>query len=227
MPFEVGYPAVVVAWSILAVAQIPILLWDRQGTRAYLSSAGGLLALGALLTISEVAPPTRLAVNELTLIDHPLYWSGATAAIGSIVVALLIFQRVFDSRAEVRWAGALAAVAGVYLLSVGLVDEFQRRVGGPTALEELQKQAQVGLSILWAVLGVGAFVFGVVRWRATARGIGLALLALATGKVFIYDLASLDAAYRVLSFIGLGILLLVSAYVYQRVRPQLSDRPGA
>jgi uncharacterized membrane protein len=32
-------------------------------------------------------------------------------------------------------------------------------------------------------------------------------------------MASLDASYRVLSFIGLGILLLGSSYVYQRLAP--------
>jgi hypothetical protein len=45
-------------------------------------------------------------------------------------------------------------------------------------------------------------------------------------------LAALDASYSVLSFVGLGILLLVSSYVYQRVfrdddhndRPQ--SKPG-
>jgi uncharacterized membrane protein len=36
--------------------------------------------------------------------------------------------------------------------------------------------------------------------------------------VFLYDLASLDEIYRVLSFIALGLLLLAAAFAYQRVR---------
>ena len=48
--------------------------------------------------------------------------------------------------------------------------------------------------------------------------------ALATTKVFLYDLASLDATYKVASFIGLGVLLLASSYVYQRLKPQRLDR---
>jgi uncharacterized membrane protein len=105
------------------------------------------------------------------------------------------------------------------MLSVGLVDAFQGRVGGATALEELQKQAQAGLSILWAVLGGGAIIVGIARRMTTERLFGLALLALATAKVFVVDLASLDAAYRVLSFIGLGILLLASSWAYQHWMP--------
>ena len=52
---------------------------------------------------------------------------------------------------------------------------------------------------------------------APLRWFGLGLLALATAKVFLYDLASLDAVYRVMSFIVLGILLLLSAYAYRRL----------
>jgi uncharacterized membrane protein len=60
----------------------------------------------------------------------------------------------------------------------------------------------------------------VARWIGPLRAGGLALLALATTKVFLFDLASLDATYKVPSFIGLGLLLLVSSYAYQRLKPQ-------
>ena len=46
----------------------------------------------------------------------------------------------------------------------------------------------------------------------------LALLGLATAHVFVYDLASLHASYRVLSFVGLGALLLASSYAYGHMR---------
>jgi uncharacterized membrane protein len=45
------------------------------------------------------------------------------------------------------------------------------------------------------------------------------LLGIAVFKVFFYDLAELESIYRVLSFIALGLLLLVGAFAYQRVRP--------
>jgi uncharacterized membrane protein len=40
---------------------------------------------------------------------------------------------------------------------------------------------------------------------------------LATGKVFLYDLASLDQMARVLSLLGLGLLLLAATFLYQRL----------
>jgi uncharacterized membrane protein len=70
----------------------------------------------------------------------------------------------------------------------------------------------VTLSVL-AVLGIGAFMVGIRRESQDARFGELALLGLATAKVFLFDLASLDVAYRVISFVALG---LVGAWLSQR-----------
>ena len=42
------------------------------------------------------------------------------------------------------------------------------------------------------------------------------LLAVAIGKVFTVDLSELSQGYRILSFLGLGALLLAVSFVYQR-----------
>lgn len=70
---------------------------------------------------------------------------------------------------------------------------------------------------------MGVFLAGLIGWRQGVREAGLGLLAVATAKVFLFDLSYLDVAYRVLSLIGLGLLLLVGAYAYQSLRPR---RPG-
>jgi hypothetical protein len=46
------------------------------------------------------------------------------------------------------------------------------------------------------------------------RHIGFGLLALATARVFVVDLAAMDVAYRAIVLAGLGVLLLVSAWLY-------------
>jgi uncharacterized membrane protein len=223
MPFQVSAAASVVGWSTLALVLGLFPKRDAEGARAYLAAATPLLALGLAVALLGVAPPDRLFVNARLQIDHPLLLSGATAALGALALVLAAGYWLYREHGRARWLALGAGVVAIYLLSVGVVDEFQSRVGGPTSIEDLQKQAQVALSILWAILGGGTFVTGVVRGVAAARIFGLSLLALTTTKVFLYDLASLDAAYRVLSFIGLGILLLVSAYVYQRMRPGGGD----
>jgi uncharacterized membrane protein len=220
MPFELVSAGVVVAWSVLALLLAVVGRRDEAGAPIFLASGGLLLGVAVLLVLSEVAPPSRLVVSAWSTIDHPLFWSGATAALGAIIIALLAGAWLYPSRPIARWSRLVAGVLAVYLLSVGVVDAFQQQVTRGMAAAPVGKQAQVALSILWAAVGGATFVVGVRRWAVLPRVFGLALLILATIKVFLYDLASLDATYKVLSFIGLGLLLLASSYAYQRLKPR-------
>ncbi len=224
--FQVQPAAVVAGWAALAVAVVLLSRWDVANTRLYDWASLTLLGSGAMLTLSGVAPPERLAVDAASTIDHPLLWSGATVAGVALAAAAVVVARAMRGERAGRWLIVASAVAVAWTLSVGLVDEFQRQVGGATALEELQKQAQVGLSILWATLGVAAFVAGIALRSGEWRWLGLGLLGVAAAKVFVVDLASLDAAYRVLSFVGLGILLLLSSWAYQHWMPHLPGSDG-
>jgi uncharacterized membrane protein len=55
-------------------------------------------------------------------------------------------------------------------------------------------------------------------WRRSAflRWQALVLLAITIGKVFLWDMNQLSQGYRILSFLGLGALLLAVSFVYQR-----------
>jgi uncharacterized membrane protein len=74
--------------------------------------------------------------------------------------------------------------------------------------------------VLWALAGVGAVVRGLLIDDRELRQLALVLLGVTVGKVFLYDMASLDSLYRVGSLIGLGLLLLSGAFAWQQVRPK-------
>jgi len=83
-------------------------------------------------------------------------------------------------------------------------------------IEGLQNAQNLSLTAVWAVYAVIGLVVGIVkRWRYLRLG-ALALLVVPIAKVFVYDVFKLEMAYRIGAFIGLGVLLLVSAYLYQR-----------
>jgi uncharacterized membrane protein len=48
--------------------------------------------------------------------------------------------------------------------------------------------------------------------------LAIALFGVAILKIFIYDLSFLETLYRIFSFIGLGLILLVVSYLYQRYK---------
>ena len=77
---------------------------------------------------------------------------------------------------------------------------------------------QVGLSVLWALFAALALAWGFVRSRAGVRYAALALLGLTVLKVFAVDLGAVRTAYRILSFLVLGVVLLGVSLAYQKAR---------
>jgi hypothetical protein len=220
LPLELPLELAVVGWSVMAA--IVFLLGRRmpgsQSTTAAVLG-GGLLAVGIGATLLTIAPPDRL-VLELTRVPPE---SGPPNAATLVTLALAgalavaAWCRPGSARlASWTWLGAAGAIG--WCVSVGIADAFAVRMPGATDPTEVARQAQVVLSIAWAAMGLGTLLYGLARDIALARQAGLVLLAVATVKVFVYDLATLDIAYRVLSLVGLGLLLLVSAWFYLHAR---------
>jgi uncharacterized membrane protein len=215
LPFEVRAAYAIAGWALLAAGGFAIAFrWP--GVRVLVGGPSvGLLAFGALVAITVVAPPSRLVVDATTVVAGFPVLTDATVALVSLAIACGIGVRLHRTD-PLGVPGAIAAgLLLLYAVSVAVVDVFQQQVG-TRPLEDLQREAQLALSLVWSALGVIAFVIGLRGRLRPVRRAGLALLGLATAKVFIVDLASLDVAYRVLSLVGLGVLLLVSAVVYAR-----------
>jgi uncharacterized membrane protein len=215
LPFELRPAYAVAGWAALAAGGFA-LVWRLPSVRILIGApAIGLLSFGALVAVAVVAPPSRLVVDATTDVAGLPILTDATVALVSLAIACGIGVRL-NRNDPLSLPGAIAtALLVLYAISVGVVDVFQRQVG-TRPLEDLQREAQLALSLVWSALGVIAFVIGLRAHLRPVRRAGLALLGLATAKVFIVDLASLDVAYRVLSLVGLGVLLLVSAVFYAR-----------
>jgi uncharacterized membrane protein len=69
----------------------------------------------------------------------------------------------------------------------------------------------------WSML-FGALLLAVGFWKKSAflRWQALILLAGSIAKVFLVDTSQLSQGYRILSFLGLGALLLGVSFAYQR-----------
>jgi uncharacterized membrane protein len=73
------------------------------------------------------------------------------------------------------------------------------------------------LSLTWAVYATVLVIVGLMRRYVPIRYFAMAVFAVTIVKVFAVDLSELDRIYRVLSIIGLGITLLVTSYLYQKL----------
>jgi uncharacterized membrane protein len=115
-----------------------------------------------------------------------------------------------------------AAIAALYGASVAIVTAFQPGAGAAvtTALDlGVRQEGHMLVSGLWSLTGAAALVAGLTRDNRDLRVAGLSLLAASVAKVFLFDLATLASVYRVISFVGLGVVLLGGSYAWQRLRP--------
>jgi uncharacterized membrane protein len=211
-------PALVAAWAAAGAA----LAW--LATRAdstpdpglsdcerLLLASAAFLALAAGHVLAFEAPPAALLHGVEDLGEALVAIAVCAAATLGLALAAARVDRL-----AATVAGAAAAVSLVYLGSIAIV-----AVAGVDAGGDVNQAGQTWLSAFWTVTGLGALVWGLVWDEAVVRRGGLALLGVAIAKVWTYDLAELDELARVLSFVGLGLLLLVGAFAYQRIMPAI------
>jgi len=110
----------------------------------------------------------------------------------------------------------------VWLLSAELWGHFSKQLVTLTGEEyrtmssALLNSRNLSLTVLWAVYAIAVMAIGIVRRSRLVRLVGLGLLAVPIVKLFAYDVFALEQMYRIIAFIGLGVLLLIGAYLYQR-----------
>jgi uncharacterized membrane protein len=190
-------PALAAAFAAQAFALVALARGGDDRVAAWGAGAFLTVALGHALAFE--APPGAL-VSGLESIP------AAGLALGAAALAALRGAHRLP-RARTALA-ATAAVTLLYLASAALVTPFESDLG------------QALLSGLWATTGLVGLVVGLVRDERTLRLGALALLLATIAKVFLYDLAALESLARVGSFIALGLLLLVAAGIWQRMRPR-------
>lgn len=170
--------------------------------------ATGFLGLAITHVLVVEAPPIAIleGVDDL---------GSSLVAIASCAVAALACwhfgRRIYPQGATVE--GFIGATALVYLGSVLIIDTIGVGEAGETG-----QVGQAWMSAFWAATGLGAVVWGLLRRAPSVRLGGLALLAVAIVKVWTYDLSELDDLARAISFVGLGLLLLIGAFAYQRAK---------
>lgn len=84
-------------------------------------------------------------------------------------------------------------------------------------------QRNIFLSLWWLTLGITLMAMSSKESLKPLRKLGLFLIGLVVIKVFLYDVQSLDTVYRIISFIGLGGILLGFSFVYQHNKEKIKE----
>ncbi|MGE8153775.1 DUF2339 domain-containing protein [Pseudomonas vancouverensis] len=73
-------------------------------------------------------------------------------------------------------------------------------------------RVQAGLSIVWTLIALSLMIGGHLRQRREVWLIGAALIGVVVAKLFFVELSNRGGLARIVSFIGVGVLLLVVGY---------------
>lgn len=206
--------------SVGAVAGAVRLIRGESGVRA----AGGILAgLGLLLAVKFVAVDT-LGFRLLGAPAAVPVGGNLQVVAGAVVTALLgvgfwVSGRAQQGRPAAGWAPLMGLVVAV--LPLWVVSLEIDRWGGRQGLAAPWVARNAGWSVFWSVYAIGMVVAG-FAWRTRGlRYFGLGLFALTLVKVVVVDLSGASTGLRILSFFGLGVLLLATSVVYGKVSPRL------
>jgi uncharacterized membrane protein len=143
--------------------------------------------------------------------------------------AIALHARQHEDKASPSWL----QIAGASIIALNLVAvlacvreleaAWRRTTGNPEA--DLKKS--LAISAFLMLYGAALLAIGFWKRSAFIRWQALILLVFTIGKTFLYDTRDLSQGYRVLSFFGLGALLMAVSFAYQKDWLALRDpQPG-
>ena len=198
------WPATLLTAELVAVARLA-----RAATSPAWTIAAPILA-AVLLARVLGADDLQARIATESLLNAPLF--SRIAACAALAVAGGWMARSAASARAPLWGRCLSGAAGLALLFVLSVNWTRYQGAGA------RWTTQVGLSVLWTLYAAAALGWGFIRSRPPVRYAALALFGLTVFKVFLVDLAAVRTAYRILSFLVLGVVLLGVSLLYQKAR---------
>lgn len=137
-----------------------------------------------------------------------------------ILLTLFVFAQIYQ---RTQLAGdelhvpSVLRVAGATLLWIAGSQEIVSQFSN----YESTNVRNLSLSVWWMVYAVILSFIGGVRNMHVLRKVAAVLFGVTVLKVFLYDVQALELGYRVVSFILLGVILLIVAFFYQKNKDKL------
>lgn len=213
IPLQLDRQWMTLGWAIEATALC--WLYGRLPHRGLPAFAG---ILYALVGVRLLFNPEILEYQQrgAPLFNWILYTYGIATACCLIGQSLL--RKAGGNGLIARLADAIALnglLLGFWLVNLEILDYFSP---GPYITMSVQSgySVKLALSAGWGLYAIVLLVAGVVKDQKPLRYLSLAFLLLTVAKVFLYDLSELGGIFRVFSFLGLAVALILVSLFYQR-----------
>jgi uncharacterized membrane protein len=234
IPIELDGAWVTVGWATQAAA----LVWIGLATQSRAVGVGGLvlflLVLGRLFIldfdVDITAETFRILLNERFLTG---LYTAAALGFGAVMGRYYLKKDPEDTFRKVSGtmlfiAAHLVMIATLSAEAYGYFDLERTAVSAAQGdayrmIDAILYAQRLSLSGIWMIYSAALIVFGIAAKNRSARIFAIALFAVTIFKVFFFDLSRLERFYRIISFIGLGAILLAVSYLYTRFKDSLID----
>lgn len=138
----------------------------------------------------------------------------------------LVGNRTTEETLKIEWKNVrkmvliTVNVTALTVLSMDIHRFFDTYMNGAEYLE------RITISLFWLLYAVLALVLGIAKRSTFARQLAMVLFVITGLKVFLFDSLQLNDIYRFISFISLGIILLVVGYLYYRYKDRIRSFVG-
>ena len=228
----VEYTARGTAWSIAAVMVVPAIVaiviasasmderWPVSAyPRSYRNAALGaiLAALAVWVVYANVTHDGRSDPLPYIPFVNALDLGHVLAILGGVFAWLGFRRRPGEFPAAMGAPPAAAAASALAFLWLNgiLLRSIHHWSTIPYAFEPMMRSVvvQAALSIFWSVLALTLMVLATRTGRRAIWMTGAVLMVVVAAKLFVVDLSHVSGVERIVSFIGVGLLMLVVGYV--------------
>ncbi len=120
----------------------------------------------------------------------------------------------------------ISNVLVIWAFSLEIISHFNRQmVNGvsQSVLQSLENTKRVSLSAFWLVYALAGLGIGIFKKSVLVRYASIILFAITVFKIFLYDTANLSDVYRFISFITLGVILLIAGFAYYKFKSRILE----
>jgi uncharacterized membrane protein len=210
------FPTLLLSLLPRLVTRVPWPFVRNRDAYLFVAGVGIALYLAAWSLVTNAATLGDVAPLPYIPLLNPL-------DLGQAFILLVLFRywrylRLVRSSGYIRIdkrvpIPALAALAFVWLNAV-LLRTLHQWFHVAFGFEELMQSTlvQTSLSIFWAVLALVVMLVATHRRSRVAWIVGAALLTVVIAKLFLVDLSRSGSVERIVSFVGVGLLMLIVGY---------------
>ncbi len=204
-----GY-SITLSWAVEAAA----LVWVSRKTNEILVFFGAC----AIYTFVSL----RLYAFDMSLPEvHSLLVNSRFLTL--LVASVSFWLGAWWAKETMRPPAALGYATGHFIMLSACLFEFDDWVLKAVSIENQGSALAIGVSILMAMYAVMLISIGVAYRSALDRILGLGLIGLVVLKLYLYDVWEASHLFRTIAFVALGVLLLLTSYLYSRFRPTIEN----